>query len=75
MGCDPGTAGVKLVAEPGVGDTGRTLGSEGITGERGALGISSRACVSTKSQKFQVEQCRVVPAIEGKKVSQAPILR
>ena len=39
----PGTAEVILAAEPGAGDTGRTLVSEGIAGGRGALGISSKA--------------------------------
>ena len=54
LGCGPGTARAKLVAEPGAGDTGDTggtLGSEGIAGERGALGISSRACVQVESLK------------------------
>ena len=43
-----------LAAELGAGVTGGTLGSEGIAGERGALGISSKAGVRAESpKKFQ----------------------
>ena len=62
---------VKFVAEPGVGDTGRTLGSGGITGERGALGISSKACVRAEGLKnFQLkassEVCQLLEARKDK---------